>query len=91
MNDEPKTPTVKLPLQPQFKRKYSAVDIKLKDGREYPAIAIDRDGNLLGKIVGGQTGLDESLPFTARDIAAYRPYWGLLAHLGFRRWNQLPS
>ena len=81
---------LKLPIQPQFKRKFSAADIKLKDGTEHYLIAVDREGNLLGKIIGGHTGIDESpLSFTQRDIAAFRPYWGFLARVGIRRWTQI--
>jgi hypothetical protein len=82
----------KINIKASFKHPFSAVDIRLKDGREFERIAINKAGELLGFIVGGQTGISESdLPFSSDDIAAYRPYWGMFARLGLRRWEQFSN
>jgi hypothetical protein len=75
-------------IKTPFKHRFSSADIKLKDGREFECIAVNQSGELLGRVVGGQTGIDEAtLPFSSDEISAYRPYWGTLARLGLRRWE----
>ena len=49
-----------------------AVEVRLADGTVVRNILIDREGRILGRIVGGQTGVDEDVGFSQDDIKAAR-------------------
>ena len=82
--------SLRIPISKALSRKYEAVDVQLRDGSVVEKLAIDASGVILGKVVGGQDGLDESpLPFKQEDIEAYRFRSGLTAQLGLAKWQRL--
>jgi hypothetical protein len=81
---------LQIPLKKRLPHKFNAIDIKLRDGSVVENVAIDASGIILGKIVGGQDGIDDSpLPFRQGDIGAFRFRAGLGSRLGMARWNVL--
>ena len=82
--------SLRLPIEKGLPHKYVAVDLQLRDGSVVENLAIDGSGLLLGKVVGGQDGIDQSpLPFKQGDIQAYRLRTGLAARLGVAKWRKL--
>ena len=82
--------SLRIPVRKALSHKYEAVDVQLRDGSVVENLAIDASGLILGKVVGGQDGLDESpLPFKQEDIKAYRLRAGLVAWLGLAKWQRL--
>lgn len=78
---------MRIPIKKPIHEKAIVVDLKLRDGLVVDRIAIDANGEILGKVVGGQAGLDESpLPFCQDDVIAYRRR-GLAARLGIAPWQ----
>ena len=83
--------SLRIPLSKELSHKYETVDVRLRDGSIVEDLAIDASGLILGKVVGGHDGLDESpLPFKQEDIEAYRFRAGLAARLGLAKWRRLP-
>lgn len=81
---------LRIPLDRVLPHKYAAVDLQLHDGSVVENVAIDAAGRILGKVVGGQDGIDESpFPFSQEDISAYRFQIGLAARLGIARWRKV--
>ena len=79
-----------VPLEARLPHKYEAVDLRLRDGTVFENLAVDAVGSILGKVVGGQDGLDERpLPFKQEDVIAYRRRAGLAARFGLARWHRL--
>jgi hypothetical protein len=82
--------TVRIPIQKTLAYKYTAIDLQLRDRSIVENFAVDRNGFILGKILGGRDRIDESpLPFQQEDIQAYRYRAGLAARLGIARWHNL--
>ena len=82
--------SLRIPIGKALSHEYEAVDVQLRDGSVVENLAIDASGLILGKVVGGQDGLDESpLPFKQEDIEAYRFRAGLAARLGLAKWQRL--
>lgn len=82
--------TLRIPIKKSLARKYESVDVLLRDGSIVEKLAIDGNGLVLGKIVGGHDGIDESpLPFKQEEIKAYRFRAGLAAVFGVAKWNPL--
>jgi hypothetical protein len=80
---------LRLPIDKTLPHNYEAVDVRLRDGSIVENLAIDASGLILGKVVGGHDGLDESpLPFKQEDIEAYRLRAGLAARLGLTKWRR---
>jgi hypothetical protein len=68
--------------------RYEAVDLQLRDGSVVENLAIDASGIILGKIVDGQDGIDESpLPFKQEDTRVFRFRAALGARLGMTHWQ----
>jgi hypothetical protein len=81
---------LRIPIEKALAHKFAAVDLLLRDGSVIENLAVDASGQILGKVVGGQDGVDESpLPFGQQDIQAYRFRAGLAARLGIAKWRQL--
>jgi hypothetical protein len=81
---------LRIPINKALSRKYKTVDVLLCNGSVVQKLAIDASGIILGKVVGGQDGLDESpLPFKQGDIEAYRFRSGLRARFGLAKWQPL--
>jgi hypothetical protein len=38
---------------------FLSVDLRLRDGTVIEEVAVDSSGTILGKVVGGQTGIDD--------------------------------
>jgi hypothetical protein len=82
--------TLRIPIKKVLAHQYEAVDVLLRDGSIVENLAIDRNGLVLGKIVGGQDGINESpLPFKQEEIKAYRFRAGLAAAFGAAKWKPL--
>lgn len=82
--------SLRIPISKALPYNFEAVDVLLRDGSVVEKLAIDASGLILGKIVGGQDGLDESpLPFKQEDIEAFRFRAGLRARLGLAKWQRL--
>ncbi len=82
--------SLRVPIDKRPSHEYAAVDVRLRDGSIVENLAIDASGLVLGKVVGGHDGLDESpLPFKQEDIEAYRFRAGLAARLGLAMWQRL--
>ena len=64
---------LQIPLARKLPYKFEGVDILLRDGAIVENIAVDSEGNLLGRIVGGHDGIGESsIDFEQDDVVAYR-------------------
>lgn len=82
--------SMRVPILNHNSRNYSAVDVRLRDGSVLENIAIDGTGMILGRIIGGQDGLDERpLPFNQEEVAAYRLRAGFAARFGMAKWRLL--
>ncbi len=82
--------SLRIPISRTRPHKYETVDVRLNSGSVLENLAIDSSGLILGKVVGGHTGLDEStLPFEQKDIEAYRFRAGFAARLGLAKWQRL--
>ena len=80
--------TLRIPIEKPLTHRYEGVDILLRDGSIVENLAIDSDGLVLGKIVGGQDGIDESpFPFKQEEIKAYRFRAGLAGVFGVAKWK----
>ena len=56
--------SLRIPINNVFQRRHQSVDLQLRDGSVVENLAIDASGFILGKVVGGHDGIDESpLPF----------------------------
>jgi len=81
---------LRVPIDKPLSHEYESVDIELRDGSVVEKLAIDSSGLILGKVVGGHDGLDESpLPFNQEDIRAFRFRAGLAARIGLAKWRRL--
>lgn len=80
--------SLRIPLERISPDQFAAVDLQLLDGSVVENVAVDASGLVLGKVVGGQDGIDESpLPFKQEDIRAYRLRAGIMARLGLAKWR----
>ena len=71
-------------------QKFGTVDVLLRDGSVVENLAIDSSGLILGKVVGGHDGLDESpQPFKQEEIKAFRFRSGLAARFGLAKWQHM--
>jgi len=78
---------MRVSLKKPLKEKTIVVDLKLQDDSIVERIAVDTNGEIMGKVIGGHDGLDESpLPFRQEDIIAYRRR-GLAAKIGMAKWH----
>ena len=83
---------LRIPINRSLSHQFEAVDLLLSNGSTVENIAIDQSGTLLGKIVGGHDGLDESpFSFDLNHIVAYRFCAGIAARLGMAKWNYIVS
>lgn len=79
---------MQIPTSPPKGYKYAVVDLKLRDGKIIPKVAIDESGTLLGNVIGGHDGVDtKPLGFCQSDIVAFRPCFGLAARFGLAGWR----
>ena len=77
-------------LDKAWPHKFVAIDLRLRDGSVIENLAVNSDGFILGKIIGGQDGIDESpLSFKQEDIQAFRLRSGLLARLRIATWRRV--
>lgn len=84
--------SLRIPINKSLHHQFETVDLLLSDGSTVENLAIDQSGALLGKVVGGHDGLDESpFPFKKNDIIAYRVCAGIAARLGLSKWNYIVS
>lgn len=86
----PNTNKVQLPLTKELTgQEFSVVDIRLKSGEIVKYLLLDRDGFLLGRVVGGHTGVDYApFPFTSADVDSFRRR-GWAAKFGIAKWHRL--
>jgi len=77
-----------IPLTRTLPHDYEVIDVQLRNGSIVQHLAIDAAGIILGKVVGGHDGLDQSpLTFKQEEIQAYRFRAGLAARLGLAKWH----
>jgi hypothetical protein len=80
--------SLRVPIHKPLSHKYEAVDVRLGGGRIGENLAINSYGFIIGSIVGGHDGLDESpLPFKQENIEAHRFRAGLAGRLGPAKWH----
>ena len=82
-------PKLRLHLAAKHPHRSSAVDVRLRDGTIVENLAVDETGLILGKVVGGQDGIDpRPLPFRQEEIEAYRRLGGFFAtRFGLTKWQ----
>jgi hypothetical protein len=81
---------VQLPLTKTLTgQEFCVVDIRLKSGEIVKYLLLDRDGFLVGRVVGGHTGVDYSpLPFNSADVDSFRRR-GWAARFGMAKWHRI--
>jgi len=80
---------IRVPLDQALSHRCTAIDLQLRDRSIVENLAIDADGIVLGKIVGGHDGVDETpLPFKQENIMRYR-FRALAAQFGTAKWQKL--
>ena len=67
--------------------RWAVEDVRMRDATIFEMIAVDPNGYLTGRIIGGHDGIDERpLPFSETDVEAYRYRGGIAYRLGMRKW-----
>jgi hypothetical protein len=84
------TNKIQLPLNKTLTgQEFSVVDIRLKSGEIVKYLLLDSNGFLLGRVIGGHTGVDYApLSFTYADVDSFRRR-GWAARFGIAKWHRL--